>query len=58
MAAGKAEAAIAAAVAYLSAPEMRVTDDEYAASWPATFADTAPVAPTIVIDEGAKVANA
>ena len=52
------KAAIAAAVAYLSAPEMRVTEDEYAVSCAATFAETAPVAPTIVMEDGAKVANA
>jgi hypothetical protein len=55
---GNADVAMAAAVAYRSTPESRVTAEEYVPSWAATAVDTALVPPRIVIDDGASAVSA
>ena len=55
---GNTFSAMAAAVAYRSGPEIRVTVKAYARSWVSTAADTAAVPPRIVIDDGASAESA
>lgn len=55
---GNTEAAIAAAVAYRSGPEILATVELYVLSWLAIAADTALVPPRIVIEDGASADSA